>query len=154
MKQVKITYSNDTKRCVMPKDFKELVEVFHKSFKTDMNIDSYLNFKYTDDEGDQVLISNDFDYEQAVFFIEKSNINTLKINVTLGDAREQLKEEDLVVKTEADSFEMIGETKKDTETKDIDININVIEKNLEETKKKVEEDLLSYITLNLLKLKP
>jgi len=129
----------------MPKDFKELVEVFHKSFKTDMNIDSYLNFKYTDDEGDQVLISNDFDYEQAVFFIEKSNINTLKINVTLGDAREQLKEEDLVVKTEADSFEMIGETKKDTETKDIDININVIEKNLEETKKKVEEDLLSYI---------
>ena len=94
MNQLKITCNNNTKRFAIPKTFKELMDIFYTSFNIVLSKDSYLNIKYTDDEGDQVVISNEFDYVQSLFFLEKSGLNTLKINVTIVNSDIQLKEDD------------------------------------------------------------
>ncbi len=134
MNQLKITYNKNTKRCAIPNTFNELIQMIHKVFDLELNLDSYINVKYLDDENDQVVISNDFDYEQALFFMEKSNLKTLKIIVTVSDATDSLKESDLLIKDLNLSKSEIAEDEKRSET---------VESKASEGKK--EAELLKYI---------
>jgi hypothetical protein len=81
MSQAKITFKNVTKRITLPKTFSELLHSIIVSFSIISNENSYLHIKYIDDESDQIAMSNDFDYQQALNFISKSNLKTLKLVV-------------------------------------------------------------------------
>ncbi len=78
-------YNNECIRSALPKTFKDLLESIKVNFKVNPNENSYFDIKYVDDESEQIAISSEYDYEQAIKYIEKAIINTLKINISLKD---------------------------------------------------------------------
>lgn len=79
---LKIYFEEKTKRCALPKDFKEMKEIVMKSFN---NISEPFDIYYMDEEKEFILIENQFDFENALMFIKENN-SALKITVRMpGD---------------------------------------------------------------------
>ncbi len=142
MIQVKMNYNNDIKRCAIPKTFNELLENIKNNFKLSPNENSYLDIKYIDDEGDQVVISNEFDYDQAVNFIEKSNLNIMKINILLKDMNSL----DDIDKAKSLSLNLSNYEIVENEALTEDVE-NFLESDVEdkEKKEKKEEKVIEYV---------
>jgi len=144
MNQLKITFQNNTKRSLIPKTFKELLELVKTSFELNTNEETYINLKYTDDEGDQVVISNEFDYEQALFFVEKANINILKINISLKNAQEDLAH-DKDNSLRLSNYEIVNQNEDDLDNNNLDdinnfFNTEADQRNECKTEEKISEE--------------
>ncbi len=81
LKEIKVSYKNEIKRFELPKTFKELKEIISKSY----SLNKDFQITYLDDEQDCVIISNEFDLEQTVLFMEKQNCSLLRISIILID---------------------------------------------------------------------
>ncbi len=102
-KCVKMNFNGEIKRSAMPQSFEELRNTLSKAFGLQEKQFDSLNVSYLDDENDTVIISDEFDYEQAKLFMENLNLDCLKINV------ERAKE---FQRNESQNFEIInGPTK-------------------------------------------
>ena len=82
------TYKKVIKTSPAPKTFKSFLDLIKTLYDLKTTEDNYLSIKYTDDEGDTIVISNDFDYEQALLYAEKASVETLKISISLKDIQE------------------------------------------------------------------
>jgi hypothetical protein len=84
-KEIKMNYKKETKRCMMPKSYNEFKSMISKCYGiTEKDIPNML-VSYTDDEEDKVLVTSDFDFEQAIIFMEKQKINILRINIDVPE---------------------------------------------------------------------
>lgn len=90
-KQAKVTLNNITKRFTVNNDFNEFKKNCEKAFSLKENELENFMISYTDDEDDKVIISNDFDYDQAMLFLQNPNISYLKINLEPKNAAYDLK---------------------------------------------------------------
>ena len=75
-KEIKISHKNEIKRFEIPKTFSELKEIIQKCFKQMNNTEFQIT--YLDDEQDNVVISNEFDLEQVLLFMEKQKVGLLR----------------------------------------------------------------------------
>jgi len=81
-KQLKINFNNDIKRAALPTKFADLLAIITRCFNINTKSNN-IEISYKDDEDDKVRISNQFDLEQAIIFLEKQNLNLLKIYVEI-----------------------------------------------------------------------
>jgi len=87
------------------------------------------NISYTDEEDDKVLITSEFDFDQAMVFMNNQNLNILRINI---DMSEKPVEETKSIKLENNPFELIDERKNsDKDTRSIMIEVEEIKENQE-----------------------
>src|SRR5690242_6853325 len=89
-KEIKMNFKRETKRCTLPKtypDFKKMIEKCY-GIKED-DILNY-NISYTDEEEDKVLITSEFDFDQAMIFMTKQNLNILRINIDQLEGKEKV----------------------------------------------------------------
>lgn len=78
-KQLKINFNGEIKRAALPTNFDDLVIVVAKCFY--INDLKTIEINYKDDEDDNVRISNQFDFTQALIFLDKQNSNLLKVSI-------------------------------------------------------------------------
>jgi len=72
----------------MPKTYSEFKQMISKCYGiADKEINNLL-VSYTDDEEDKVLITSDFDFEQAIIFMGKQKINILRVNIDSAEKSE------------------------------------------------------------------
>jgi len=96
------------------------------------------NISYTDEEDDKVLITSEFDFDQAMVFMSNQNLNILRINI---DIAEKLVEEIKSIKPENNTFELIDERKKfDKDTRSIFTESDVNDKTLNFSTKSTERN--------------
>ncbi len=121
-KQLKINFNNEIKRSALPLKYEDLVGVITICFSINPKTTQF-EINYKDDEDDKVRISNQFDLDQALIFLEKQGLNLLKVFVDVKN-----------------DFSMISEIPVQIEAQKIeDINIlNNLEQEL--TEKKIKED--------------
>lgn len=74
---LKITFQDKIKRCLMPSDFKNLKETISKCFPSNTPFSIY----YIDDEKDEILMENEYDFENALLFLLHNNFFTMKITL-------------------------------------------------------------------------
>lgn len=111
-KSVKMNYRGEIKRSTLPQTFEDLRVILSKSFNLNLDQVKALNISYMDDEGDTVLISDEFDYSQAKLFMEKEKVDVLKVTVEKID----------FLKREFQNYEIInGPTKFEAPKEDDDI---------------------------------
>src|ERR1700712_698268 len=85
-KQAKVSLNGIIKRFNIPEKFDDFKKCCEKAYNLlDNELDNFL-VSYIDDEEDKVIISNEFDYEQAMLFIQSPNITYLKINLEAKNA--------------------------------------------------------------------
>jgi len=87
-KEIKMNFKKETKRCVMPKSYTEFKQMISKCYSIAEKEINNLLISYTDDEDDKVLITSDFDFEQAIIFMEKQKLNILRINIDIAEKSE------------------------------------------------------------------
>jgi hypothetical protein len=80
-RSIKINFNGKIKRAQLPESFEKLTQLVISSFELNRDSWNYLSFSYVDDEGDRILLSNEFDYNQALYFVDKENISCFKVNV-------------------------------------------------------------------------
>lgn len=78
MKEIKIFYQNNCKKFLFPENYENLLMIASTSFNLSKDI---LIFNFIDDEGDKIGISNQFDFDQVLRILNKSQTNTLKLNL-------------------------------------------------------------------------
>ena len=85
-KEIKISLKNDIKRFEIPTTYKALVELIKKCFKQLQ--DSHFQITYEDDEKDKIVISNEFDLEQVIMFMDKQRITLLRAFLDLSSEQQ------------------------------------------------------------------
>jgi Leucine-rich repeat (LRR) protein len=80
IQQVKISFKNEIKRANIPQQLTDLVLLAFKIFNI-KDDNGFLEIRYADNEGDNCMISNQYDYEQAIDYFEKEGKETFKVNV-------------------------------------------------------------------------
>jgi len=146
LKLLKINFNGEIKRAILPEKFEDLLTTFSKCFS---HGSSNVEINYIDDEGDKLTISNQFDLDQARNFLEKNNINLLKITVEKKKENSvvDINEVMVVKEKKQDEFEFINKLEESqlTLTKE-ELSVIVtdeVNKELEGLKKKIVEDLLN-----------
>ena len=74
----------------MPEKFQDLLETIKNGFELENLGISNIDIYYMDEDEDKVFISNQFDYDQALLFIEKHNKDLLKVNLVSKNLRSVL----------------------------------------------------------------
>jgi len=87
-KFLKMNYNGEMKRCALPGTFGELKKTISKLFGILPEQISQFNLSFMDDEGDTVLISDEFDYNQAKLFIENEKVDVLKLTIEKLERKE------------------------------------------------------------------
>jgi hypothetical protein len=117
-KQAKVTLNSITKRFSLSAKFDDFKQICMKAFNLrDCQLENFL-ISYIDDEDDKVIISNEFDYEQALLFLENPNISYLKINLEIKNKDCNLKISNLV-SSQLIEGEVIKEVFTDTKTESL-----------------------------------
>lgn len=130
-KEIKMNFKKETKRCIMPKTYNEFKHMISKCYGISEQEIHNMAISYTDDEEDKVLITSDFDFEQAIIFMEKQKINILRVNIDFNE--------------KIDNFEVIDRIAKEPLNNDSNLSIeksNFINYNLDEGKKDISKDLI------------
>jgi hypothetical protein len=83
IKAIKMSFNQEIKRSTMPESYNELVNNIMLAFIIGEKEADCLNIFYLDDEGDKVSISNDFDFNQVLIYLERQSISTLKILIEM-----------------------------------------------------------------------
>jgi hypothetical protein len=78
---LKIFYNGKTKRCALPQNFKEMKSLINLSFPLDELGDGFYNISYMDEDNDYIFIENEFDWSNAISFLEDSGKKLLKVIV-------------------------------------------------------------------------
>ena len=144
-REIKLTFKGTVKRFVFPNTYKGFLETINSTFPQTRN--KTISINYVDEEGDQITISTEFDYENCSQFLKSNNISLLRVNVDCDsnsfiveetvstneqkneEKKEQPKEEKQQPKEEN---EVKGETKEEKEKKE-----QTFEENCEEKVKKI-----------------
>ena len=88
-KEIRIIFQNTSITCGLPKTFNDLLKKITTEVHQLQNYNpQLLEIKYPDDDGDKILISNQFDYEQAIIFFNHSKLHTIQIIVSLANDKE------------------------------------------------------------------
>jgi hypothetical protein len=77
---MKIYYNTVAKRCQILPSFRELAKLINYSF-TEIDILENYNIIYKDDEDDSILIESEYDYQNALLYLNHSQIFLLKIYI-------------------------------------------------------------------------
>ena len=86
---LKVFYEDKIKRCQMPVDFEKMKEAIAKSFSSNIFFGMIKNdIYYMDDENDQILMENEYDFENAKLFLQQNNLKTLKITLKPNTTQE------------------------------------------------------------------
>jgi len=133
-KQLKINFNGENKRSALPVKYDELSNVISKCFNVNTKTNQ-IEISYKDDEDDKVRISNQFDLDQALIFMEKQALNLLKVNIESKNEISMISEDFRNIKQNA------VELKKKESVEDI----NVL--NSDEDSKKNEFELLNRETV-------
>jgi len=137
-KELKMNYKKETKRCQLPKSYNEFKQMISKCYGIPEEQLQNFNISYTDEEDDKVLITSEFDFDQAMVFMSNQNLNILRINI---DIAEKLVEEIKSIKPENNTFELIDERKKfDKDTRSIFTESDVNDKTLNFSTKSTERN--------------
>lgn len=115
----KIQLNGETKRCLVPEDFQKFKNQFSKAFSIKENECGLYNFSYIDNENDKLIISDQYDYEQVIIFMETSGVDCLKVTV----------EKDLI-RGESQNFEFVNAPTK-VFLQDDKIDFEMIEKKID-----------------------
>ena len=83
LREIKLNYQNSCKKFLLPENYESLISLVISSFNLNKEL---INFNYLDEEGDKIIISNQFDYEQVIKLFEKNIYDNLsnsliKINI-------------------------------------------------------------------------
>jgi hypothetical protein len=78
-KQAKVTLLNSVKRFDLPPTFDDFKAICVKTFNLNLKEMDLMTISYIDDDEDKIIISSEFDYEQAMIFIQNPTITSLKI---------------------------------------------------------------------------
>jgi len=73
----KVQHKNEIKRFEIPKTYVDLRLIIQKCFKQFKDSDFLITYK--DEEDDNVVISNEFDLEQVMIFMDKQKLNLLRV---------------------------------------------------------------------------
>lgn len=98
-KMIKMNFNGEFKRSCLPGSFEELKKVLIRAYSISEEELKVLSISYMDDEGDKVIISDEFDYHQSIIYLEKENNKCLKVNL------ERLPE---IIKNKSQNFEIIS----------------------------------------------
>lgn len=66
MTSIKVTYNGETKKVRKPSSFEELLQGVKSSFG---DLPPTIKFVYVDDEGDEITVTSDEDYQEAISFM-------------------------------------------------------------------------------------
>jgi hypothetical protein len=80
-KFVKMQFNGENKRYMMPQNFEELKKVLSKAFSLSLEDCDSLNISYLDNENDKLIISDEYDYDQAIQFMETIGLDCLKLQI-------------------------------------------------------------------------
>jgi hypothetical protein len=80
-KMIKMNFNGEFKRSCLPESFEELKKVLIRAYSISEEELKVLSISYMDDEGDKVIISDEFDYHQSIIYLEKENNKCLKVNL-------------------------------------------------------------------------
>ena len=134
-KEIKMNYKKETKRCIMPKTYTEFKQMISKCYLISEKEINNLLISYTDDEEDKVLITSDFDFDQAIIFMEKQKLNILRINIDIPDVNDN-------------NFEMIEKSLKQTDLNnslDKSFKSNILKEEVKESPKDINNLTISSI---------
>ena len=144
-KSLKLNFQGEIKRLLLPKSFKELqqlIPVIYSNKKPE-HLEAF-TITYIDEENDKLLISNEYDFEQTIEYMEKAGINVLKIFIDKIQPENRL--------AESLKFEMINPDNEE-EVKSI-ISLEKIEQSglKEKTKINQPDDDIIVKSLNEMRL--
>ena len=77
---LKIYYEEKIKRCSLPANYRDLRSCIIKSF-LNTNIPEMFEVYYLDEEKDLIHIVNDYDFENALFFVNQNCHSSLKVTI-------------------------------------------------------------------------
>ena len=83
IKAIKMSFNEEIKRCAIPSSFNDLVKNIMLAYNISDKEAECLNIYYLDDENDKVTISNDYDFNQTLVYLERQNITSLKIIIEM-----------------------------------------------------------------------
>jgi hypothetical protein len=83
MKSVKMSFQNEIKKGSVG-TYDELLTTISNSYGLPIDGVKKMNVSYLDDDGDNVQIANEYDFKQAVIFMEKQNVDVLKVAIDGG----------------------------------------------------------------------
>ena len=66
MSSIKVTYNGETKKVRKPNSFVELVKAVNMTFSELPNV---FKFTYVDEEGDEITVTSEEDFQEAVGFM-------------------------------------------------------------------------------------
>jgi hypothetical protein len=138
-KFVKMQFNGENKRYIMPENFEELKKVLSKAFSLSLEDCQTLNISYLDNENDRLIISDQYDYDQAIQFMECLGNDCLKLLIEKNFQR-----------GESINFEFInGPTKVCLPEEKIDFEIiekkiedEAVEKSVELAKSEIAQEFL------------
>src|SRR5689334_10240591 len=79
MLSITLNFQNETKNCSNLKSFDELIRTITQEFNINSKIINDFNICYRDDDGDSVQIANEYDFAQAVIYMQKQGLKNLEI---------------------------------------------------------------------------
>jgi hypothetical protein len=77
---LKIYFDEKIKRCSLPANYRDLRSCIIKSF-LNTNIPEMFEVYYLDEEKDLIHIENDYDFENALFFVKQNCHSSLKVTI-------------------------------------------------------------------------
>jgi hypothetical protein len=99
-KVMKMNYKGEIKRSSLPGSFEELKKALIRAYSITEEDLKAMSISYMDDEGDTVIISDEFDYHQSLIYLEKENSKCLRIN---------LEKQQEINKQNSQNFEVISQ---------------------------------------------
>ena len=93
-KDIKVNYKGVFKRFFFPTSYKEFLETVTYTFPQLKN--KNLSITYTDEEGDLITISSEFDYDNCRIYLKNSNLALLKINLESSGEESTFVEEKII----------------------------------------------------------
>jgi hypothetical protein len=165
---LKIFYNGKTKRCALPQNFKEMKSLINLSFPLDELGDGFYRMSYMDEDNDCILIENEFDWSNAISFLDDSGKKLLKV-IVIRNPRKTMSENMLsssrnksdltfshVVKQQSPQFQMILRHEKiipqEEEIKKMDFNdkIDILEQSeIIETSEKIKKNDYSLNNISI-----
>ena len=135
-KEAKVDLNGKMKRFHITDNFSEFKQNCEKAYNMSANdIDNY-NITYIDDEEDKVIMSNIYDYDQAMLFITNPKITHLRINLEPKNSLLQITEINMTASLNLQELIEPVSLKEDEKTLDFDD----LQQEIDEQKKELEEE--------------
>jgi hypothetical protein len=148
-KQAKVDLNGTKKRFNIPQTFEEFKHSCEKAYNLPQNsLDNFI-ISYIDDEEDKVIISNEFDYDQAILFVSNPIINYLRINLesknpqfdlTNVNVTDSLNLHEAVYNDNSNTNEGVSYPKFEAQNDEKILEFEDLQKEIDSQKQKLEEE--------------